>query len=157
MRLQKLASDFKTFALRGNVMDLAVGVMVGGAFGKIVSSLVSDILTPLIGALTGGLDFSGLFISLNGKSYATLDAAKADNAGTLNYGAFLTSVIDFLLIAICIFILVRLLAQVMPKKEAPKDDPAPVCPFCFGEVNPKATRCPHCTSELPVQDEATTA
>ncbi len=142
-------SDFKAFTLRGNVLDLAVGVMIGGAFGKITSSLVGDILTPLIGLFTGGLDFSGLFIALDGKSYASIDAAKEVGVGTLNYGAFITSVIDFFLMAVCVFIVVRALAKLMPKKkEEPKKEDPRLCPFCFSEVDKRAVRCPHCTAEI---------
>ncbi len=148
MRPKKFLSDFKAFITRGNVIDLAVGVMIGGAFGKIVSSLVADLFMPLISLLTGGLNFSGLFISLNGKTYQTIEAANADGAGTLNYGAFLTNVIDFLLIALCVFLFVRLIGVFAHKKaEAPKPEPRR-CPYCFDEIDARATRCPHCTSEL---------
>jgi len=151
--MKKFFSDFKAFALKGNVLDLAVGVMIGGAFGKIVSSLVSDLFMPLLGLITGGIDFSGLFIALDGNSYPSAQAAADLGVGTLNYGAFLTSILDFVLIALCIFLFVRLVAKVMPKREAPKKE-AYLCPYCKSEVSPAATRCPHCTSDLVPQAPA---
>ncbi len=149
--MRKFMREFKTFAMQGNVMDLAVGVMIGGAFGKIVSSLVSDIFMPILGLITGGVDFSGLFIALDGKSYPSIEAATALGVGTLNYGLFITSIIDFLLIAICIFAVVKLINKVAPKKpEAPKAKTR-VCPYCLREIDARATRCPDCTSELTAE------
>lgn len=146
--MKKFLKDFEAFAMQGNVIDLAVGVMIGTAFGKIVSSLVSDIFMPLIGLLTGGLDFSNLFISLNGKSYATLQQAVDDGAATLNYGTFLTNVIDFVLIALCVFLFVKMVTRVMPKKvEAPKEEMR-TCPYCRTQISAEATRCPNCTAEV---------
>lgn len=154
MRIRRLINDFKAFALQGNVINLAVGVMIGAAFGKIVTSLVSDIFSPVIGLLTGGIDFSGLFIAMDGKSYISAQAAAENGVGTLNYGTFITNIIDFLIMAICVFLFVSLIKKMMPK---PKETPAPVvsrhCPYCFMTVNDKATRCPHCTSRLEL-DEA---
>ncbi len=148
MGVKKFFSDFKTFAMRGNILDLAIGVMIGGAFGKIVSSLVSDIFTPLIGLITGGQNFNGLFIALDGKSYPNAQAAVDAGVGTLNYGAFLTNILDFILIALCIFVLLRIIQKFMPAKpEVPKAEPRR-CPYCFSEVNEKAVRCPHCTSDI---------
>jgi len=143
--MKKFVNDFRAFASQGKVLDLAVGVMIGGAFGKIVSSLVSDIFMPLIGLITGGVDFSNLFVSLNGVHYATLQDAAAAGAPTLNYGAFLTNVLDFFLIAFCIFMFVRGVGKLMPHKEEKKPR---LCRYCMMEVNDKATRCPHCTSLL---------
>ena len=146
--MKKFFEEFKAFALKGNVLDLAVGVMIGTAFGKITSSLVSDIFMPIIGLITGGLDFSGLFIALDGKSYPSIQAANDAGVGTLNYGAFITAVVGFVLIALCVFLFVRLVNKIMPKKpEAPKK-PARVCPYCKSEIADDATRCPHCTSQL---------
>ncbi len=146
--MKKFFRDFKSFAMQGNVMNLAVGVMIGGAFGKIVSSLVNDIFTPLLGLITGGVDFGGLFIALDGKAYPSIKAAADQGVGTLNYGMFITSVIDFILIALCVFIFVELISKVMPKKpEAPKAE-LHLCPFCLKEIDPRATRCPSCTSLL---------
>ena len=106
--MKKFFEEFKAFALKGNVLDLAVGVMIGTAFGKITSSLVSDIFMPIIGLITGGLDFSGLFLALDGKSYPSVQAANDAGVGTLNYGAFITAVVDFVLIALCVFLFVKL-------------------------------------------------
>lgn len=146
--MKKFFKDFKDFAMQGNVIDLAVGVMIGGAFGKIVSSLVGDIFMPLIGLVTGGVDLNGLFFALDGKSYASVQAATDAGVGVLNYGAFLTNVIDFVLIALCVFFFVRLVNKLMPKKPAAPSVPTRDCPFCKTTINAEATRCPNCTSEL---------
>lgn len=146
--MKKFFNDFKAFAMRGNVVDMAVGVIIGGAFGKIVSSLVADIFMPLIGMLTGGIDISGAFYALDGGAYASAQAAADAGVGTLNYGVFLQNVIDFLLIALCIFLMIKLIARVMPAKaEPPKEEPR-LCPYCKAEIHKDATRCPHCTSAL---------
>lgn len=121
--------------------------MIGGAFSGIVTSLVNDLLMPVIGIITGGVDFSGLFLALDFQSYPTKDAAKASGVGTLNYGAFLQAVINFLIMAFCVFLMVKLMAKLMPRKEEPQQDPRK-CPFCVQVIDDKATRCPHCTSEL---------
>ncbi len=150
----KLFKEFKAFCSKGNILDLAVGVMIGGAFGSIVTSLVNDLFMPIIGLVLGGLDISGLFLALDGKAYASLDAAKAVGAATLNYGAFLQSVINFFLMAVCVFMVVKLMSKLMPHKAAP----APrLCPFCKQPVDEGATRCPHCTSELPAETSADAA
>lgn len=146
--MKKFLKDFKDFAMQGNVLDLAVGVMIGGAFGKIVSSLVSDIFMPLIGLLTGGADLSGLFLALDGNHYASVQEATNAGVGVLGYGAFLTNVIDFILIALCVFLVVRAVSKVMPKKPTPPPVPTRECPFCKTTINAAATRCPDCTSEL---------
>ena len=141
-----LAEDFKKFAMRGNVMDMAVGVIIGGAFGKIVTSVVNDIVMPPVGMLLGNVDFSNLFISLNGKEYATLDAAKKAVAPVLAYGSLLTTVIDFLILAFIIFMMIRQINKLTPEPE-PTPEPR-VCPYCKSEIADDATRCPHCTSHL---------
>jgi large conductance mechanosensitive channel len=144
-----MLKEFKEFAMRGNVMDMAIGVIIGGAFGKIVSSLVGDVLMPPIGRLMGNLDFSNLFITLNGQSYDSLKAAKDAGAPTINYGLFVNTVIDFVVVAFVIFMLVRQLNRL--KKEAPAAAPAPVtkeCPYCLSQIALKATRCSSCTSEV---------
>jgi len=146
--VKKFLMDLKNFAMQGNVMDLAVGVMIGGAFGKIVSSLVGDIFMPLISLLTGSVDLSNLFFALDGNSYASVKAASDAGVGVLNYGAFLTNVIDFILIALCVFLFVRLIRKIMPPKPAATPVPTRECPFCMISVNAAATRCPGCTSEL---------
>jgi len=142
--------EFKDFAVKGNVVDMAVGVIIGGAFGKIVTSLVNDVVMPVIGVFTGGIDFASLFIPLDGGTYATLAEAEEAGAAVLKYGAFISQVVDFLIIAMVIFIVVKKL-MVVKKKEEPVVEEAPttkICPFCKSEINIEATRCPHCTSEL---------
>lgn len=143
--MKKFFNDFKTFVMRGNILDLAIGVMIGGAFGSIVSSLVNDIFMPLIGLLLGGLNVSGAFLALDGQVYASKDAATAAGVGTLNYGMFLQKIIDFLIMAFCVFLVIRLMAKLMPKK--PAKEPRK-CPYCLQPIDDKATRCPHCTSQL---------
>lgn len=141
-----LSEDFKKFAMRGNVVDMAVGVIIGGAFGKIVTSVVNDVVMPPIGMILGKVDFSNLFISLNGQEYATLDAAKKAGAPVLAYGSFINSVLDFLILAFIIFIMVRQINKLTPDP-APKPEPR-LCPYCKSEIADDATRCPHCTSQL---------
>lgn len=156
--MKKFFKEFAAFAMQGNVINLAVGVIIGGAFNKIVSSLVSDIIMPLIGLLTGGLDFAGLYVSLNGKQYANLAAATADGAATLNYGAFLQNVIDFLIVALSIFLAIRAIMSLMKQTSLVKEQEAPpkhLCPYCKFEIPEDATRCPYCTAELPVVEVAT--
>ena len=139
--------EFKDFVMRGNVLDLAVGVIIGGAFGKIITSLVNDVLMPPIGLLLGGVNFSNLFISLDGKVYESLDVAKAAGAATVNYGLFFNTVIDFTIVAFIIFLIIKSVSKL--QKPAPVADPATKeCPHCFSTISIKATRCPHCTSEL---------
>ena len=151
--MKKFLEEFKKFAVKGNVIDMAVGVMVGGAFSKIVTSLVNDLFMPVLSLITGGVDTESLFIPLDGGTYTSLTEAKAAGAATFNYGLFLQTVIDFLLIAICIFFFVKLISK-LHKKETPPPAPAPrLCPFCCKEVDKKATRCPHCTSQLPEPEE----
>ncbi|MCL1795843.1 MAG: large conductance mechanosensitive channel protein MscL [Clostridia bacterium] len=150
--MKKLFDDFRGFIGQGNVLNLAVGVMIGGAFGKIVSSLVTDIFMPLLGLVTGGIDFSGLFIPLNGIRYASLKEAEAAGAPTLNYGSFLTSILDFLLIALCIFMFVRVVSKLMPQKAAAPQKETRLCEYCRLAIDDAATRCPHCTSTLDARD-----
>ena len=141
-----MLKDFKEFAMRGNVMDLAVGVIIGAAFGKIVSSLVEDVLMPPLGQLLGKVDFSGLFVSLDGKSYDTLTAAKLAHAATLNYGIFLNTVVNFLIVAFCVFLVVKQINRFSAKPAA-----APTtkdCPQCAMPIPIAAKRCGHCTSQL---------
>lgn len=153
--MKKFFRDFRDFAMQGNVLDLAVGVMIGTAFGKIVSSLVSDIFMPLIGLLTGGVDLTGLYLVLDGKTYNSAQEALDAGSAVLNYGLFLTNVIDFILIALCVFMFVRAITKVMPKKAEAPAVPTRECPFCKTTINAEATRCPNCTSELtPVEPEA---
>ena len=138
--------EFKEFAAKGNVVDLAVAVIMGAAFGKIISSFVADVIMPPIGLLLGGVNFSNLFISLSG-SYATLQEAKEAGAATINYGAFLQAVIDFLIVAFVMFLLVKQINRLRSGEVAPPPETKD-CPFCIAVVPLKATRCPQCTSEL---------
>ena len=139
------ASEFKEFAVKGNVVDLAVGVIIGAAFGTIVTSLVNDILMPPIGRFLGGVDFKDLFISLSGQSFPTLAAAKAAGAPTLNYGVFLNAIINFLIVAFAVFLLVQQVNRLFPK---PAPAPTKECSWCAAMIPEKAKRCPHCTSNL---------
>jgi large conductance mechanosensitive channel len=140
-------SEFKKFIMRGNVMDLAVGVIIGAAFGKIVTSLVNDVLMPVVSLATGKIDFSGLFISLNGQTYATLADAKKAAAPTLNYGAFINTVIEFVIIAFVIFIVVKQVNRLLPPPPAPAAT-TKECPQCCTAIPLAAKRCPACTSAL---------
>jgi len=142
-------SEFKKFIMRGNVLDLAIGVIIGAAFGKIVTSMVNDLLMPVISLATGKIDFSSLFVSLNGKEYATLAAAKADKAPTLNYGIFVSSVIEFLIVAFVIFIIVKQVNRLTTPAEVPAAAPTTKdCPQCCTAIPLAAKRCPACTSTL---------
>lgn len=138
--------EFAKFAMRGNVLDLAVGIIIGAAFGKIVSSFVGDILMPVVGLFLGKVDFSNLFINLSGTSYPTLAAAKAAGAATLNYGLFINTIVDFIIVAFAIFLLIKQVNRICTKPQAAATTKE--CPYCFSSVNIKATRCPACTSEL---------
>jgi len=139
--------EFKAFALRGNVIDMAVGIVIGAAFGKIVSSFVKDILMPPIGMMTGGVDFTEYFIDLSGKGYATLAAATEAGAPTINVGVFFNTVIDFIIVAFAVFFVIKQLNR-MKKQPAPADPTTKDCPKCLSTIPIKATRCAHCTSEL---------
>ncbi|MFB3887012.1 MAG: large conductance mechanosensitive channel protein MscL [Thermodesulfobacteriota bacterium] len=148
-----MLKEFKEFAMRGNVVDMAVGIIMGAAFGTIVTSLVSDVIMPPIGMLLGNIDFSNLFLVLKeGKvpgPYASLAAAKAAGATSINYGFFINTVISFLIVAFSVFILVRSINKL--KRQEVAQPPAPStkeCPYCVSSIPVKATRCPHCTSEL---------
>ncbi len=142
-----MLKEFKEFAMRGNVVDMAIGIIIGGAFGKIISSLVGDVLMPPIGKLMGNLDFSNLFFALNGQVYESLKAAKDAGAPTINYGLFINTVLDFVIVAFVIFMLVKQMNRL--KKEAPAAAPeTKECPHCFSQIALKATRCVGCTSEI---------
>ena len=140
--------EFKDFAMRGNVLDMAVGIIIGAAFGKIVSSFVSDVLMPPIGKLLGGIDFSNLFITLGDQTFNSLKAAQDAGAATINYGVFFNTVIDFLIVAFAIFLLIRQVNRFTKEEEAPAEPTTKDCPRCFSEIAIKATRCPNCTSEI---------
>jgi large conductance mechanosensitive channel len=144
-----MLKEFKEFAMRGNVLDMAVGIIIGAAFGQIVNSFVQDILMPPIGRLLGHVDFSNLFVSLSEKQYDTIAAAKAAGAATLNYGLFLNTIINFLIVAFAVFLLVRQVNRLMPKPApAPAAPATRDCPYCLSAVPAKAIKCSHCTSEL---------
>lgn len=144
-----MIKEFKEFTMRGNVIDLAVGVIIGGAFGKIVSSLVNDIIMPPIGMLLNGVNFSNLFLALDRKSYAALADAQAAGAPTLNYGLFINNVIDFIIVAFVIFLMIRAINR-MKKQPAPAatEPTSKDCPYCLTSISIQATRCPNCTSQL---------
>lgn len=143
-----MLKEFKSFAMRGNVIDLAVGVIIGAAFGKIITSFVNDILMPPIGRLLGKVDFTNLFVSLTGVKYASLAEAQEAAAPTLNYGLFIKNVIDFIIVAIVIFLLIRAINRLSRKDEKPAEVTTRDCPFCQTSISVKATRCPNCTSEV---------
>ena len=146
-----MLKEFKEFISKGSVMDLAVGVIIGGAFSKIVSSLVDDIIMPLIGLLLGGADISNYFITLDGGKYATLAEAQEAGAATLNYGLFLNRIIDFLIIAFVLFLIIKAINKARSLTKKPEEEAAPttkVCPYCKSTIDINATRCPNCTSEL---------
>jgi large conductance mechanosensitive channel len=148
-----MLKEFKEFAMRGNVVDMAVGIIIGAAFGTIITSLVAEVLMPPIGLLLGNVDFSNLFLVLKeGKTigpYATVAAAKAAGAVTLNYGLFVNTIVNFLIVAFAIFFLIRAMNSMKKKEEAPAAAPTTKdCPHCLSTIPIKATRCGHCTSEL---------
>ena len=149
-----MLKEFRDFAARGNVIDLAVGVIIGAAFGKVVASLVADLLMPPIGMALGRVNFSNLFISLNGVGYPSIEAAKQAGAPTINYGIFLNSIIEFLIVTVAFFQLVKQINRL--KKPAPAVVPETRdCPFCVSKIPLKATRCPFCTAQ--VQDSSNRA
>ena len=138
--------EFKEFAIKGNVVDLAVGVIIGGAFGKIVSSLVNDVLMPPLGLLVGKVDFSNLFISLSERHYRTLADAKNAGVATINYGIFLNNIVDFVIVAFAVFLFIKQMNKLRKQEaESPKEKP---CPYCMLPIPVQATRCPNCTSQV---------
>lgn len=142
-----MLKEFKEFAMRGNVIDLAIGVIIGGAFGKIVSSFVADVIMPLIGLLLGNVNFTNLFVNLGPEKFDTLVDAQEAGAPTLNYGIFINAIVDFLIVALVIFLVVKAINKM--QKPAPVPPPTTKkCPFCFTEIAIEATRCPNCTSQL---------
>ena len=143
-----MVEEFKKFIMRGNVLDMAVGIIIGAAFGKIVTSFVNDILMPPIGLILGHVDFSNLFINLSGTPAATLAEAKAAGLPVIAYGSFLNVVIDFLIVAFAIFMLIKQVNRLMPQKEEEPAKEPRLCPYCKTEIPEEATKCPHCTSEL---------
>lgn len=142
-----MLKEFKKFALRGNMIDLAVGMIIGSAFTSIVNSLVNDMIMPIVSIFTGKVDFTNWFIALDGGSYATLEAAQEAGAATFNYGSFISNVINFVIMAFVVFMFVKAMNK-MKKKEEPAAPTTKKCPFCKSEISIEATKCPHCTSEL---------
>jgi large conductance mechanosensitive channel len=140
-------SEFKEFAVKGNVIDLAVGFVLGAAFGKIVTSLVNDIVMPPIGMLLGGVNFTDLFISLDGMSYASLEIAQAAGAPVIAYGAFINIIIEFLIIALALFFVIKAINR-LKRQEPPAEPNTKDCPYCKESIPKEAVRCPHCTSDL---------
>lgn len=157
--MKKLWDEFKKFMVRGNVIDLAVGIIIGGAFKTIATSLVNDVLMPPIGLLLGKVNFRDLFINLSGVPYASLAEAKDAGAATINYGVFINTIIDFVITALAVFVIIRQinrLQEAAKRKEAAAPPPAPTtqpCPYCLSDIPIKATRCPHCTSQLAAAAE----
>ncbi|MBP5248575.1 MAG: large conductance mechanosensitive channel protein MscL [Lachnospiraceae bacterium] len=153
-----LIKEFKEFAIKGNMIDLAVGMIIGAAFNALVSSLVNDIIMPVLGLLTGKIDFSQLFVSLDGNKYATLTDAEAAGAAVVKYGAFVGGLINFIIMAFVVFLIVKGINTVRAKaeekakkdkaEEEKKEPTTKICPFCQSEISIKATKCPHCTSDL---------
>jgi large conductance mechanosensitive channel len=149
-----MLKEFREFALRGNVVDMAVGIIIGGAFGAVVKSLVDDLLMPPLGMLTGGMDFANRYVLLEPGTppgpYASLEQAKAAGAATLNYGLFINHVVSFLLVGLSVFMLVRAINRLRRQQQAPAPTPTTrPCPFCATDIPKAAMRCPNCTSELP--------
>jgi large conductance mechanosensitive channel len=140
-----MLKDFREFAIKGNAMDLAVGVIIGAAFGAVVNSLVTDVIMPPIGMATGGVDFKDHFVSLNGQAYASLAAAKAAGAPVLAYGNFINTILNFLIVAFAVYLLVKQ----MNRFRGPAEVTTKSCPYCTNVIPLKATRCPLCTSEIP--------
>jgi len=146
-----MIKEFREFALRGNLVDMAVGIIIGAAFGKIVSSLVNDVVMPPIGKLVGNIDFTNLFVNMSGKAYGSLAEAQAAGAPTINYGLFINNIFDFLIVAVVLFFLIRGINRLKREEVKPPVEPTTKsCPFCFSEIPIKASRCPACTSQLTV-------
>jgi large conductance mechanosensitive channel len=148
---ETMLKEFKKFALKGNMIDLAVGIIIGGAFNGIVNSLVNDIIMPLLSLLTDTIDFTNWFIALNGKSYATLEAAKADGASTVNYGLFLSGLLNFIIMAFVVFLIVKWLNKW--KKPETSGPASKKCPHCYSDININATKCPHCTADISEEEQ----
>jgi len=143
-----MIKEFREFAVKGSAMDMAVGIIIGAAFGTVVKSLVDDIIMPPIGLLLGRVDFSNLFVNLSGTGYASLTAAQAAGAPTINYGLFLNNILSFVIVAFAVFLLVRNLNRLRREEPVAEEVTTKDCPFCHTEIPLAAVRCPHCTSEL---------
>jgi len=156
-RVKRWADEFKTFAVKGNVIDMAVGIIIGAAFGKVVNSVVADIIMPPMGWLMGKVDFTNLYLTLPNAqgeivAYPSLAAAQAAGAVTINYGLFINTIINFVIVAFAVFLLIKFInklrASVEKKEEIVEEATTKECPYCFSTININATKCPHCTSEL---------
>lgn len=145
--MKKILAEFKEFIMQGNVLDMAVGIIIGVAFGKIITSLVNDVLMPPIGLLLGHVNFKDLYLNLSGKTYPSLEVAASAGAPTINYGIFLNTVLDFLIVAFIIFMLIRMFNK-LKRQPTLKEPMTKDCPYCFSKIPLKATRCPSCTSAL---------
>ena len=145
-----MLKEFKEFALKGNVLDLAVGIIIGGAFGKIVDSLVKDVVMPMVGRMLGGVDFKHLYLNLGDKAFETMEAAEKAGAPLVKYGMFINTVVDFIIIAFAIFMAIKVMNRLKRAEEAapPAEPTTRECPHCLSTIPLKATRCPHCTSQL---------
>lgn len=143
----KMLKEFKKFALRGNMIDLAVGIIIGGAFNSIVNSLVNDIVMPLLGVFTKKIDFSNLFIALDGESYDTLLAAQEAEAAVVKYGMFISNIINFIIMAFVVFLIVKWINK-LQKPEAPAAPTTKKCPYCYSDIHLDATKCSHCTADV---------
>lgn len=146
-RVENMLKEFKKFALRGNMIDLAVGIIIGGAFTGLVNSLVNDIIMPVLSLLTKRIDFTNLFIALDGKDYETLEKAKEANVATINYGAFISGVLNFLIMAFVVFIMVRWINK-LKKPEVTVKPATKKCPHCKSDIHLEASKCPHCTGDI---------
>ena len=152
--MKKFLEEFKEFATRGNMFDLAIGIIIGGAFTTIVNSLVNDIINPILGIFTGSIDFSNLFVSLDGNHYDTLAAAEAAGANVFKYGSFISNVINFIIMALVVFVLVKIINRLRTPRHAEEQaQTTRKCPFCCTEIDIKATKCPHCTSLIEVDKD----
>lgn len=149
--MKKFFQEFKKFALRGNMIDMAVGIIIGGAFNSLVQSLINDLVMPILSLVAGNLDFSNWFLTLDGSHYATLAEAQAAGVATINYGSFISGVLNFIIMAFVVFVMVKALNKL--HKEPPKIATTKICPHCQSEISLKATRCPFCTSELETEGE----
>ncbi len=151
-----MLKEFKKFAIKGNMIDLAVGMIIGTAFNKLVSSLVNDMIMPVLGLLTGKIDFAKLYIALDGNTYESLAEAEELGVACFKYGAFIAGLIDFLIMAFIVFLFVKWMNKLRDMNKEPEQPKAPttkVCPFCKSEISIEATRCPHCTSEQPAEEK----
>ncbi|MCC8018115.1 MAG: large conductance mechanosensitive channel protein MscL [Lachnospiraceae bacterium] len=152
--MKKFIQEFKEFALKGSMMDLAIGMIIGAAFTSIISSLVDDIINPFLGLFTGHIDFSNLFIALDGQDYATLEAAESAGAAVIKYGSFISNIINFIIMALVVFLIVKVINTMRTKMEKPAEPEAPttkICPYCQSEISIAATRCPNCTSMIDAE------